>query len=281
MTDLIYSIPAALADSYQGQPVILRFTDFAETAVFTRAMATTADILYISLQGNTEQPLSPALLQSGIPLDYRLTADNNHAAILYRLAGKLQDSDLRISLPMRSGFSKTVQLATALNFAVKLEYLTPFPGLINELRQVIDIYLHQSTVSQPIDFLHSLLISFIHDYPGNLWQILEEDPAYYCFVSDQGKQLLPGRLTPGKLSFPAASFAARHQEIIRTADSECASCAYIDRCGCYFKWPDQTVSCRENKFQLVFSILEQAASEIVADQSSYGSSLSPQPGAAC
>ena len=81
MTDLIYSIPAALADSYQGQSVILRFADFAETATFNSSMAASADILYISLQDNTEQQLSSALLQSGLPLDYQLAANKKHAAV--------------------------------------------------------------------------------------------------------------------------------------------------------------------------------------------------------
>jgi hypothetical protein len=60
------------------------------------------------------------------------------------------------------GFGNVVKLAVSLNCAVKIEGGQPDESLVAELQRLARFYLHQSTVSEPIEFFHSLFLAMYH-----------------------------------------------------------------------------------------------------------------------
>lgn len=79
-------------------------------------------------------------------------------------------------MPLAPGFGKVVKLALSLDFAVKLEGSEPTPALGEELLMVASDYLHRSSVSVPVEFIHSLFLAFFRQEPVSLWAVQEEDP---------------------------------------------------------------------------------------------------------
>ena len=166
----------------------------------------------------------------GAPLEIVLK-DPAHYLELYSHTHLLDSHPVRIVIPVTAGFSKAVKLAVALNFAVKLEIKQPDQGLLKEVEEVLDLYLHRSHVRQPIDFFHTTLMSFFYDEPISLWEIAEEAPA------------------------------------IAAKDQECQECEFFNRCGGYFKWPDRTYRC--DGIKRVLETLANAAQEMKNDLATF------------
>ena len=171
-----------------------------------------------------------AELEYGSPLEIVLD-DPGQYLDLYGYTSLLDNHPVRIVIPLVAGFNQAVKLAVALNFAVKLEVKQPNEELLQELSEVLDLYLHRSNVRQPIDFFHTTLISFFHDEPISLWEIAEESPA----------------------------IAEKHPE--------CQECEFFNRCGGYFKWPDRTYRC--DGIKKVFQTLANAAQEMRNDLATF------------
>lgn len=277
MTKLIYSIPVGLASSCPGRPVILRADNPAALSVLNRKHED-ENILYIRLRSLGQELIPDLIRKAAIPIDYVLSATKEQASGLYKLSALLPEHQVRVTIPMLPGFSKTVKLAAALNFAVKLDISAPYPGLIDELTETINAYLHQTTVCQPVEFFHSLLIYFLHNNPTNLWLIQEEDPAAYRFITADGQESMPGRLADSPFSGLPETFVSRFREEMRTTDRECGNCAFLDCCACYFKWPDRNFSCEQYRIREMFALLQQAANEITRDQDEFEQTTSCQPG---
>ena len=166
----------------------------------------------------------------GTPLEIVLTEPTQYLE-LYNYTSLLEDHPVRIVIPVVAGFSKAVKLAVALNFAVKLEIRQPDGQLLKEVEEVLDLYLHRSNVRQPIDFFHTTLMSFFYNEPISVWAINEETPV-----------------TPG-------------------AELECHQCEFMNRCGGFFKVPDETYSCEGVK--RIFQTLASAAEEVRNDLASF------------
>lgn len=278
MSELVYSVPVELASSRPGQPVILRAAD-PGNLLSLPAGYRIEDILYIRLYGIGAPPLPDIFSNSGIAIDYVLTNAADQSATLYNLSRLLSGCDLRVSIPMQPGFSRAVKLAAALSFTVKLEYSGSFPGMSAELAETLDIYLHQSTVSQPIDFFHSLLLHFIHQDAVTLWQIQEEDPALYRQINGQGQEVMAGLSTRRPLPASPASFVTDLQKELSATDSECRDCPFMDCCGGYWKWPNRELSCAEYQLPEVFHILRNAALELRRDQEAFSRDAAGRSGA--
>ena len=264
---ICYQVPAALAEVYRGRQIIVRAR---ETAELTAALANTDrnDVAYVQWLAMPAGLESLTCWRDPIPLDLKLARPAADYPLLYRGTALLEHRPVRVSLPVVPGFGRAVRLAVSLQFAVKLELGQPDPALIGELRQVLDRYLHQTTVAQPIEYFHSSLLALVHQCPASLWAIQEEDPAAFRHVTDAGEETLPGRLAgvsaPGD---PSVFLTTWREELLKT-QGECADCLFFDPCGGYFKWPDRAYRCAGVK--TLFRTLHEAAAELRQDLAAVG-----------
>ena len=128
--------------------------------------------------------------------------------------------------------------------------------LIEEMSQVLDMYLHRSGISQPIEYFHSLFLSSYRQEPTSLWMIQEDDPDHFRFISDEGEETVSPR-------FAGSDPASRTPS---NGSSDCSACEFETRCGGYFKWPDADYNCRGVK--ILFATIEAAAEELRGDVAS-------------
>ncbi len=266
MTCLTYQLPAALLAGYHGQPMIVRVQNPAVLWT-TLADADRENLVCIQL------PLSPATIdelaqwREPVPLDLVLSEPDQHYPLLYRCSPLLEHCPVRISIPVTPGFGKAVKLAVSLQFAVKLEITPPEPALVEELTQVLTLYLHRSTVAQPIEPFHSSLLALFHQQPVTLWTIQEEDPALFRYITEQGEERLPGRLAGIPAQADNGAFVETWWRQLLTENSECNGCPFLDYCGGYFKWPEPAFRC--DGVKRLFGRLQEAATELRRDLATF------------
>ena len=257
---LIYNIPSALLPAYQGRRLILRTSDPA-ALIAQWPQAPPAGLVCVQL---LDLPIDIAdLLPWGeeVPLDIVLDDPITDHPKLYRYSKLIDNHPVRVTLPVVSGFGKAVKLAAALQFAVKLKVGQPDPGLIDELAEVLDYYLHDATASQPIDYFHEVLLAFLRDTPGSLWAVQEEDPTQFCYVTEQGEQIWPS--CPAGVAVEPDRFVEYWQERLLAEGAECCDCEFRPLCGAYFKQPQRDYDCTGVK--RLFRMLHNAADELQQD----------------
>jgi hypothetical protein len=267
LTDsLVYNIPAALVRAYRGRNLIVRSDDPSEI-VASLADVDRESVSYVQILfpgGETE-----SLMRWGnaIPVDLVVRDPQRDLPRLYHYSPLLARHPVRVTVPVVSGFSNVVKLATSLNFAVKLEGSQPDSALVEELSRVAHSYLHQETVSEPIDYFHSLFLAFYREDPVTLWAIQEEDPARSRFITDAGEETISHRFPavhpPGDL----ASFVRAFRESILAEQGECCRCDFLEPCSAYFKWPRKDYGCDGVKGLL--QTLKTAAHQLREDLASY------------
>jgi hypothetical protein len=262
MDSLIYNIPAQMAEAFAGRKVIVRSHDPAEFAQ-RLPEAYLENILYVQLLSLDVEVEALTHWGESMPVDLLMRNPAEEFPLLYNFS-KLQDKHpIRVSIRVSPGFGKAVWLALALNFAVKLEVGQPPPALIEEMAEVLDRYLHRPGVSQPVEYFHSVFLSFYHQEPTSLWFIQEEDPQQVRFITDEGQETVSRRFNGVELSGHNGAFAGAHAGAHAGAQSECDGCEFLDRCGGYFKWPDREFSCAGVK--TLFGTLKGAAEELRCD----------------
>jgi hypothetical protein len=173
-------------------------------------------------------------------------------------------------MPVVPDFSKAVKLAVSLNFAVKLEVTQPDQTLVKEMVGVLDFYLHHSTVAQPIEFFHSLLLAFYQENPVTLWAVQEEDPAFFRYITEQGEETISRRFAETKIKDDVGSFLENFNKELLTEKRECCQCEFFEHCGGYFKWPDREFSC--DNVKTLLRTLQEAAGELKRDLASFSAS---------
>lgn len=260
MDSLIYNIPAPLFGAYLGRRVIVRSHNPAELAGCISQL-NPDDVLYGQLLSLDVDVTPLTNWEQSVPLDLVMRQPADEFPLLYRFSQLLDKHQIRVSIPVTTGFAHAVRLALALQFSVKLEVAQPDRDLIDELNKVLDLYLHRSTVSQPVEFFHSIFLSFFHQEPSSLWFIQEEDPEQTRFVSDQGEESLSQRLNG--LPFPNHNELRPVEQQLGGEKSECDDCEFFDRCGGYFKWPNKDYSC--DGVKTLFGTIRAAAAELRAD----------------
>ena len=161
---------------------------------------------------------------------------------------------------------------SSIAYHVPLAQLEAFRGRILIVRsarprdlvaRLLDDYLHKSTVTQPIEYFHSLLLGFCDHEAINLWAIQEEDPALIRYVDEQGEEHLPGRLIDADYSSSPANFVADWEASLSTEGAECLDCPFFTHCRGYFKWPRRDYDCAGVK--TLFTALQQAGGELERD----------------
>lgn len=263
---LVYNIPGTEIDAYRGCNVIVRSSVPAEI-VYCLSRADPTAIRFIQL---LSPPADCMFLESSgedLPVEIVLKDPASEYMQLYNFARLLDAHPVRVAVPVLPGFSKAAKLAVSLNFAVKLEVGQPDPPLIEELRSVLDLYLHRSNVRQPIEFFQTMLLSFYRSEPVSLWEVAEEDPALVRYITDDGEETISKRFAGANLAGGLTDFVSRYSEELLSEKRECHDCEFFNRCRGYFKWPDKTYNC--DGVRKLFRTLESAANELKHDLASY------------
>lgn len=272
MNSVTYSIPADMVAAYRGRQVIVRSPDPA-LIVEHLSKEDIDNVQYVQLLAVEVEPETLAPLANwgrAVPLDIVIRNPALEFPLLYNFSKLLDKHPIRASIAVKPGFVKAVRLALALKFAVKLEVEQPEPALIEEMTEVLDLYLHRPNVSQPVEYFHSIFLSFYRQEPASLWFVQEEDPEYFRFITDEGVETVSPRFAgvdPKSITGnrAAAGLEARPREGI-----ECDTCEFLDRCGGYFKWPDRDFSCEGVK--TIFATLSAAAVELREDLATFAAS---------
>lgn len=252
----VYSIPAALLPAFPGRPVILRTADPAEPPTLFGATVPEG-VAFVQVLDLTQGMAPLAAWGEGLALDLVMADPAAELPLLYPCTVLLARHPVRVTVPLLPGLARAIKLAVSLGFAVRLCGHRPTPETVEEARQALDGYLHNPTVSQPVEPFHSLLLAFLHDSPLSLWPLLEQDPAQVRVLDDKG-EALPDR-------GPASVTAFRDRLVAEGA--ECRGCEWLSVCGSYFKWPRTDYACSGVK--RLFADLHAAAAELRQDLAAY------------
>jgi len=262
MNTVIYNIPTNFVPAYRGREVIVRSRSPAELveALPESDLENLVGVQLLSLLADAD-PLAD--WGYAVPVELVVHDPVTEFALLYRHAKLLDKHPVRVSIPVIPGLCKAAKVASALQFAIKLELGQPGPAAIEELRAVLDFYLHHSSVSQPIEFFHTSLISFYDRDPVTLWDIQEDDPAYVRYVTEDGAERGARHLVRVSVTGALGSFVTDLQSELLAEQGECCECEFFENCGGYFKWPDKDYKC--NGIKSVFRTLKDAADELRHD----------------
>jgi len=242
MDPCIYNIPASLVEAYQGRRVIVRSHEPAELAAIVAEKK--PENLYCLQLLSLDADIGPLLLGgASVLMDLIMGSPYSNYPQLYDLAPLNTKHPVRVTIPVVPGFTKAVKVASSLNFAVKLEVMQPDSELVQEMAEVLAYYLHQSTVSQPIEFFHSILRAFIEEESLNLWTIQEEDPALFCYITDQGEETISPRFAAADVGQNPSSFLETFITKLMVEKGECTACEFLTTCYGYFKWPFKDYAC--------------------------------------
>jgi hypothetical protein len=265
---IAYNIPATMVAEFRGRDIIVRATDPAEM-LQRLDQDDLKKLSYLQIIGTGGAIDSLMRWEHPTPVDLVIQQPESDLPLLYHYAPLIADRPVRISVRVAAGFSKVVKLALSLNFAVKLDVFQPEPELIEELLQVAALYLHQSTVSQPVEFIHSIFWSFYNKSPVTLWAIQEEDPARFRYITDLGTETLSRRFADSALKYAAAFFIREFTEELLSEKQECWDCTFFENCAGYFKWPRKDYQCEGVKD--LFQTLRAAAEELRMDLAAFSS----------
>jgi len=272
MNSVTYNVPVHLVPKYRGRRIIVRSSEPAEIAQ-QFADGDWDDVEYVQLlSAGIEPDTLSALATVPVPLDIVISNPDSEFPLLYNFA-KLRDRhDVRVTIPVAPGFVKAVKLAASLHFAVKLDVGQPDKTQVAELAEVLDLYLHRSGISQPIEFFHTLFLSRFGGRPASLWEVQEEDPEYFRFVSDDGRESISHRF--GGAAPVNASGECAEPEGLEDSAQECSACEYLSTCRGYFKWPDSSYDCDGVKslFKTIDSAAMQLNEDVLAAAASGGGS---------
>ncbi len=245
----VFSIPAALFHAFPERPAILRIADPAEPRALL-GPGVPEGVAFVQHMGLTGDMTPLEDWGEGLPLDLVMADPAAELPLLYRCTGLLVRHPVRVTIPFLPGLARAVKLAVSLGFAVRLTGFQPEPEAVEEARQALDGYLHNPTVSQPVEPFHSVLLAFLHDAPAALWSLFEQDPAELRVVDDRG-QVLPDQ---------GPTSTALFRDALVAAGAECRGCAWLSICGGYFKWPRIDYACADVK--QLFSDIHLAAAEL-------------------
>jgi hypothetical protein len=262
MDSIIYNIPAALFDTCKERDTIVRSHHPLELVerLSGKDLRRLSYVRLLSLNADIDPLVN---WEVAPPVDLVVHDPHKELPLLYKYSPLVARQPVRVCVPVVSGFSKVVKLAVSLNFAVKLELSQPKPSLLEEMSAVLNSYLRQSTVSQPVEYFHSIFLAFYHGHPVTLRHIQEEDPAHFRFLTDSGEERLPGRFNEIAIRGDAALFGKKFGEELLAEEGECCRCGFFQNCCGYFKWPDKAFPCEGVKS--IFKTLKKAVEELKQD----------------
>lgn len=262
MSEFLYNVSLNRLPDGRTEPLIVRASEPA-ALVATLAAEDPARIVAVQLLSLAADSEPLNAWAPGLPVELVMTDPAAEFPLLYRHVNLLDQHPVRVAIPVQPGFAKAIKTATALNFAVRLEPGQPEPALIEELATVLEFYLHQPTVAQPIDYFQGALLGFYHQEPTPLWLVLDEDPDGLRYIADDGAESLYGRLAGVDITAaPDAGLASWIDQVLAVSE-ECRACEFRQNCGGYFKWPHRDYDCAGVK--RLFRTLRDAADELRRD----------------
>lgn len=251
--ECIAFLPSAAAELYRDGPFVAVVRNRAQFQHWLSAPA--AGLQAIEVHDLLTDPNAWAAAAQGrfpVPVDVIVGDPAKEFSALYRLVDVSLARPVRVTIPAdKPGFMKAVKLAAALNLPVRLLPGQPDAEAVAELLEAVEFYLHNPMVESPVEFFHSALATFRGFDTGNLWTVLEQDPAQFSRRDAAGLALLP------------PDFVDRHLERLADAGVECAGSRASEFCAGYFKWPDPGYDC--TGVMKVFDFLQSAAEEITMD----------------
>ena len=242
MRMVVYNIPVHLVPTYRGREVVVRFQDPAEL-VQALPDSDIEKLVSVQLLSLTADVDALADWGYGVPVELIMLSPDTEFPLLYRHAKLLDKHPVRVSIPALPGLFKAVKVASALRFPVKLDVGQPEPDAIEALQSVLDFYLHHPSVSQPVEFFHTSLLSFYNQAPVPLWDVQEDDPAYVRYVTDDGRETIARRPVGVQVTGDLGFFVADLQQELLAERGECCACEFFAHCGGYFKWPRKDYGC--------------------------------------
>lgn len=259
---LVYHIPIGQLEAYRERSLIVRS---AHPSEFTARLGADdlSNLAYVQLMSLRSDPDALVQWADDLPIELLLDDQALDFALLYRYAKLLDNHPVRVSLPVTTGFEKAVKLASSLQFAVKLDIGQPSAPLVEHLVRLLHDYLHRSTISQPIEPFHSMLLGLCRQELVSLWAIQEEDPALVRYVDEQAVERPPGRLAEADIGPDPSGFVERWSHTLVAEGGECSECPYFSACRGYFKWPRRDYDC--NGVKVLLGTLWQAADELRGD----------------
>lgn len=266
MSPIVYNIPLALIEAYRGRPVIIRSNSSSEL-IGVLGKDDLENILYVRLLSLSADVDALADWGVGVAVDLTMSDPDKEFATLYNFAKLLDKHPVRVSIPVIPGFSKAVKVAASLNFAVKLSVGQPAQDVIEELYEVLQFFLHQPAVSQPVEFFQSTLQTFLNQDAATLWAIQEEDPARFRYVTDDGVETIAPRFAGAQITGDPGSFVGEFKTALLAEHAECEGCAFLEHCQGFFKWPRRDYSC--DGVKTILGALQEAADELKKDLSAF------------
>jgi hypothetical protein len=242
MRTVVYNIPVHLVPAYQGQEVIVRAQDPTALvqALPDHDLEKLVSVQLLSLSAAVDVLADWGY---GVPVELIMRSPDIEFPLLYRHAKLLDKHPVRVSIPALPGLFKAVKVASALRFPVKLEVGQPEPETIEALQSVLEFYLHHPSVSQPVEFFHTSLLSFYNQAPVSLWDVQEEDPVYVRYVMDDGRETIARRPVSRQVTGDLGVFITDLQQKLLAEHGECCACEFLAHCGSYFKWPRKDYGC--------------------------------------
>lgn len=267
----LYNVPADRLGIMEDTGLIIRSHD-PETLVQSVAKIGPERTVHLQLLSLDRDLDVLRELPPGLPVEIVVDDVASQSGLLYRFADFLKVRPIRVRVPVLPGFGKVVKIATAIEFAVILEVGQPDRTTSEEMTAFLDTYLHQTTMAAPVEFFQSLLMAFFMREPVTIWEIQDEDPRTWRYVTDDGTVVLSKRLS----RLPELSVLRSMDGIkalVPTWNAQCVSCRFLAHCQGYFKLPDTTYQCRE--IISLLRLIEEAAEDLRKD---YDASLAEEGG---
>jgi len=259
---LTYNVPTLFLDAYEDTKLIVR-SDDVNRLVASLSNAHADRIVTIQARSLAADPEALLKAPRTVPVDVVVGEPGAEYENIYRYSEVARKHPVRVSVRVFPGFGKVVKLAASLNFPVKLEIGELDRDLAAEIVESLDYYLHSSTLGQPIEFFHSVLLGFYHNHPLTLWQVMEEDPAELRFVTDEGKLVLSERLAAVEPGADPSTYIDELRGELLAEKGECSLCRFFKNCGGYFRAADRKFRCDDVK--RIFQTLRNAAKELKHD----------------
>jgi uncharacterized protein len=187
----------------------------------------------------------------GVSIPILVPSDSPDHSLVDKLTEirRLRESQFHfISDVSSSGFYVDALTFASLGRPVTLQFSDPQETDFHNLSEVLDYYLHSSTLSVPIQPLHSLLVALINDREVDLWKATHEDCRYDLYVTEDGRVTLSkrfalrgafyGSIHDSPEVWQRSSLHRRMSEFKRTIQehvSECSYCQHFPICGGYFQ----------------------------------------------
>jgi len=143
---------------------------------------------------------------------------------------------MRVTIPGRPGIARAARIAMALQLPVRLMTIQPSPGVLAELDEVLETYLHDPQTNAPVEFFQAALAWLLHGDAPPLWVALELDPDWYRRVAEDGER-------ENESPAQQPGFVRRWLQSLVQARSECETCRFREWCEGFLKWADTSYHC--------------------------------------